>query len=235
MHFFRILFLFLTLASFSQEKEKLPLTEKDTVFYTKIDSLFREDQFYFGLTYNLLSQKPNDFAQNGLSTGIDIGFLRDMPINKKRTFAVALGLGFSYNKYRQNLLVSKTAGTISYEILQDANYSRNKLEQVFLDFPLELRWRSATPESHKFWRVYTGFKVRYLLFDKTKYIGETEITVTNNNDFNKLQYGPFVAFGFNTWNFHAYYGLNPIFKTAAIDGKAIDMKTLNLGLMFYIL
>ena len=235
MRFLSVLFLLIAVSSFSQEKEPLPLTEKDTVFYTKIDSLYREDQFYFGLTYNLLRQKPEGFSQNGLSTGINIGFLRDMPLNKKRTFAIAAGFGFSYNKYHQDLLVTEMGGVANYEILEDVNYSRNKLEQVFLDLPIEIRWRNSTYESHKFWRIYTGFKVRYLLLNKTKFVGETTITVLNNNDFNKFQYGPYIAFGFNTWNFHAYYGLNPIFKSAQIDGQSIDMKTLNLGLMFYIL
>jgi len=42
--------------------------------------------------------------------------------------------------------------------------------------------------------------------------------------------------GWNTWNFYAYYGLNPLLKSSAqIDNKAIDMNTTNFGLMFYIL
>ncbi len=227
------LFLFCSFGSFSQE---LPVqTVRDTVFYTKVDSLYREDQFYLGITYNLLQQKPAGFSQNGFSSGINIGFLRDMPINKSRTFALALGLGLSYNKYHQDLLVTENGGAANYEILQDVDYKRNKLEQVFVDIPFEVRWRNSTPESHKFWRVYTGFKVRYLVFDKTKYIGETTEKVFNNDDFNKVQYGPYISFGYNTWNFHAYYGLNPIFKSARINGESIDMTTLNIGLMFYIL
>lgn len=229
-----LLLLFCTLDSFSQETPPFQ-TLRDTVFYTKVDSLYREDQFYLGVTYNLLQQKPSGFSQNGFSSGINIGFLRDMPINKKRTFAIAAGLGFSYNKYHQDLLVTETGGVRTYGILENADYSRNKMEQVFVDFPIELRWRNSTPESHKFWRIYTGFKVRYLVFDKTKYVGETTITVLNNKDFDKIQYGPYISFGYNTWNFHAYYGLNPIFKSAEIDGSPIDMTTLNIGLMFYIL
>ena len=227
-------FLFVVLNSFAQEAP--PVTQRDTTFYTKVDSLYREDQFYFGVTYNLLQQKPVGFTQNGLSTGFHLGFLRDMPINKKRTFAIATGLGISYNKYHQDLVVSIVDGNPNYGLVQDATYSRNKLEQVFIDLPLEIRWRNSTPESHKFWRVYAGFKVRYLIFDKTKYIAATEeITILNNKDFNQFQYGPFLSFGFNTWNFHAYYGLNPLFKSARVDGELIEMKTLNLGLQFYIL
>lgn len=241
MRFLIFLLFLVTANTFSQQRDTLELKKenalalRDTVFYSKIDSLYREDQFYFAVTYNLFQQKPQGLAQNGFSTGLSLGFLRDMPLNKKRTFALALGFGFSYNKYHQNLFVSEAGGTTSYEILQNVSYDRNKLEQVFVDVPLEVRWRNSTPESHKFWRVYTGFKMRYLIFDKTTFDGATKITVFNNSDFNKIQYGPYITFGYNTWNFHAYYGLNSIFKSAVANGEKVEIKTLNLGLMFYIL
>lgn len=229
-----LLLLFIIGNTFAQESP--PIVERDTVFYTRIDSLYREDQFYLGLTYNVLQNKPAGFSQNGFSTGINIGFLRDMPINRDRTFALALGLGLSYNKYHQNLQVSEAAGETVYSILQDESYSRNKMEQVFADIPFEIRWRNSTYESHKFWRVYAGFKLRYLLFNKTKFVGEENIVVLQNNDFNKLQYGPYISFGYNTWNFHAYYGMNPLFKPdVKIDGNDVRLTTLNIGLMFYIL
>ncbi|MDI1256996.1 MAG: porin family protein [Flavobacterium sp.] len=232
MRFLNILLLFVVLNVFSQEK--LPVVKQDSLF-TAVDSLYREDQFYFGITINLLQKKPPGLVQNGLSTSLNFGFLRDMPINKNRTWAIAAGLGLSYNKYHQNMKVTKTAGVVNYEIVDGASYSRNKMEQLFLDVPLEIRWRNSTFESHQFWRIYTGFKIRYLLYNKTKYVGDTDVTITNNADFNKLQYGPYLSFGYNTWNFYGFYGMNPIFKSAKIDGKAIDMRTLNLGLMFYIL
>lgn len=233
MRFLKIFLLFIATAAFSQEKP--PLTVQDTTFFTKVDSLYREDQFYFSVTYNLLQDKPADFSLNGFSTGISVGFLRDMPINKRRTYAIAAGLGISYNKYHSNLMVTESGGDYVYEILEAVNYSKNKLEQLFLDLPIEFRWRNSTAESHKFYRVYAGFKVRYLLFNKTKFIGDNTNIVLNNKDFNQFQVGPYLATGFNTWNFHVYYGLTPLFKSAAVNGKNIEMKTLNFGLMFYIL
>jgi hypothetical protein len=203
--------------------------------FTKVDSLYREDQFYVGVTYDLLRHTPAHFMQNSFSIGLSAGFLRDMPINKKRTLAIAAGFGFSYDKYHQNLVVSEADGTKHYEIVDKNSFSNNKMEQVFIDVPVEFRWRNSTPESYKFWRIYTGFKLRYQVFDKTKYVGNTTETVFHNSDFNSLHYGPYLAVGHNTINLYVYYGMNPIFKSAKIDGKSIDMQTLNFGLMFYIL
>ena len=207
----------------------------ETVF-AKSDSLYREDQFYFGITYNRLLNMPVDMAQNGLSIGVNAGFLRDFPINKSRTVALAAGFGISYNKYHQNLLVSAGQGTFNYEIMDDKEYNRNKFEQVTIDVPVEIRWRNSTPESHQFFRVYGGFKFSYLVFDKTKYVGFDFSEKTQfNSDFNKFQYGPYLSMGYNTWNLYMYYGLNPIFGSGTVENQKIGMNNLNFGLMFYIL
>lgn len=233
-------YLFLLLSSFtlttSFAQEDLPKTSIDTTFFTKVDSLYREDQFYIGLTYNLLTNAPKGVRQNGFSSGISAGFLRDMPINEKRSFAIAVGAGFSYSNFRQNLVTSEVLGDIEYQIVKSSDLSKGKLEQFFIDVPIEFRWRNSTPISYKFWRIYTGVKLQYLIYDKSRYIGDGfSYSVTNNTDLNKFQYGPYIAVGFNTWNFQAYYGVNPVFKNASVNNEAIKMKTLNLGLMFYIL
>ena len=61
------------------------------------------------------------------------------------------------------------------------------------------------------------------------------IEIKNNPDLNKFQYGMYLASGWNTWNFYAYYGINPLFKSAKIGTELIKMNTLNIGLQFYIL
>jgi hypothetical protein len=64
---------------------------------------------------------------------------------------------------------------------------------------------------------------------------QTSIKVIGNPDINKFQYGTYLSVGYNTVNFNVYYGLNPIFKSAVLNGSTLDMNTLNFGFMFYIL
>lgn len=200
-----------------------------------IDSLYREDQFYIGLTYNLLQNRPSGLSQNSFSSGLHIGFLRDIPLNKRRNHAIAIGLGYSMNDFRQNLKITELDGKFNYEI--DNDFDKNKIALHYVELPIELRWRTSTIQSHRFWRIYTGFKLSYLFLNKSKFVGpETTYKYFGNDDFNKFQYGAYISFGYNTWNFHAYYGLNSLLKSEAkLDGKSIDMNTLNIGLMFYIL
>ena len=233
MRIFLSCFMLLLVATVFSQKDR---TTKDTLV-VKIDSLYREDQFYFSITYNTLIDKPAGLSQRKFSSGFSGGFLRDMPINRKRTIAVASGIGFTYNNYNQNMAISGTAETPLYTLISsDTKYSKNKFTTLSFDVPVEFRWRTSTYESHKFWRIYTGIKFSYVLYDKSVFNSSMgKVSINGNKDFNKLQYGAYISSGYNTFNLYAYYGLNSLFKSAKINDKAINIKAFNLGIIFYIL
>jgi len=227
--FLKIFLLFTVVNGFSQEATSIST-------HVKVDSLYREDQFYFGFTLNTLQNKPAGLTQNKFSSGFSAGFLRDFPINKSRRVAIAPGLGFSYINYNQNIAITKLNQTPVYTIIDPANYNKNKFTQFLVDVPIEFRFRTSTYESHKFWRIYGGFKISYLIYNKSIYEDALgKIVVTNNKDFNKFQYGAYISSGYNTINLYAYYGLNSLFKSAKTNSESIDMNSLNIGVMFYIL
>jgi hypothetical protein len=227
----RILFnCFIFLSFFSVFSQSVPDFEA-------VDSLYREDQFYIGVTYNTLQNRPIGVTQNNFTPSFSIGILRDMPINKARNKAIAAGLGYSLNSYNQNILIFENNGNPQYSAIPDGTFfDKNKLTLHSLDIPIEYRWRTSVPETHKFWRIYTGLKLSYLFNTQSNYEdSQTSYAVTGNPDINKFQYGTYLSVGYNTVNFNIYYGLNPIFKSAELNGRAIEMNTLNFGFMFYIL
>ena len=229
--FFSCLFLISFFNVFSQE-EKPEITPM-----VKIDSLYREDQFYFSVTYNLFSQVPDGLKQDKFSAGISAGFLRDMPVNEKRTVAIAAGLGLSYQNYFQNLTISRNADGLLYGVNDYNEFVSNRYRQYLVDLPIEFRWRNSTFQSYKFWRVYTGLKFSYVFSNRSVLDdGETTYKIKNNPEINKFQYGAYISAGYNTWNIYFYYGLNPLFKDVkTISGEEVKMRTMNLGLIFYIL
>tara|TARA_R110001592_G_scaffold125211_1_gene334643 strand:- start:547 stop:1254 length:708 start_codon:yes stop_codon:yes gene_type:complete len=201
---------------------------------------YREDQFYASVTYNLLNEKPSGVKQSGFSSGFNLGFIRDMPINERRNVAIGLGLGLSANSYNQkNILISETTNDIEFSIIDESDYNvtKNKFTTYLVEVPLEIRWRTSTASDYNFWRIYTGFKIGYLLYNSTKFMSDIENSKLSNIDsFNKLQYGLTLSAGYGTWNFHLYYGLNPIFDAnLQSDNTSVDMKSLKIGLMFYVL
>ena len=205
--------------------------------FSAIDSLYREDQFYMGISYNLLQNRNDGIRQNKISYGITGGFLRDMPINARRNFSIAAGLGYSFQNYNQNILVSKKDNVYSYSTIDPAApFNKNKVQTHAIELPIEIRWRTSNAESHKFWRVYTGFKVGYVFYDVSKYEGsQGKFVYTNNPDISNVNYTVYTALGYNTWNATVSYGINPIFENGNLGGNPIKLNALSLGLLFYIL
>lgn len=199
-----------------------------------VDSLFREDQFYTTVTYNLLQNTPSDFNQHSLSSGVSFGFLRDMPINKNRTWALALGLGYAYNNIKNNIKIDNTSQQLNYSI--DNTFDNNKLVFHELEVPFEIRWRNAAFQSHKFWRIYTGFKASYLFASKSDFSSPTEnFKLKNISDLNKLKFGSYLALGNNTVNLYAFYSFTPLFDNVIISNQKLEMNSFKIGLIFYIL
>ncbi|QYS88226.1 outer membrane beta-barrel protein [Flavobacterium davisii] len=221
------LFIFIPFFGFTQNQPEIKV----------LDSLYREDQFYFGITYNVINNKPQSVSQNSTSGSIFLGFLRDMPINKLRTFAVAPCLGFSYSNFKQNLLIKKNEDLIQYSIIPKGEiYDKNRFSFVTIDVPLEFRWRNSTPQSHRFWRVYGGIKASYVLYNQSQFVSSKyEYKVVNNPDFNRFLYSVYLTAGYNSGNIYLSYGLNDFFRKAFFNESSEKIRSLNLGLIFYIL
>jgi len=228
--FLIVLCLFSLSHSFSQEEA--PVEQE-------VDSLYKEDQFYVGVTYNLLIQRPKGVSQSGFSSGFHLGYIKDMPINVNRNIAIGVGLGLSSNSFNQNMLIDKDSNSnYTYTVLDDSedSYTKNKFTTYMIEAPIEFRWRTSTPTEYKFWRIYTGFKLGYVIANSSKFNGDTTIKHSNIMDFNKFQYGFTISAGYNTWNIHFYYALNTLFNTdAQLNGSSLDMHAVKIGLMLYLL
>ena len=207
-------------------------------FSRPVDSLYREDQFYLGLTYNILQERPQGVTQSSFSYGLMLGFIRDMPVNKARTLAVGVGFGYALNSYYSNLRAIQSGDDIQYIIPgAGVSYKRNKLETLLLELPIELRWRNSNPTDFSFWRIYAGMKLGYIVGSRSKYVADTFKDTFYNTDTRNFQYGLTLSVGYNALNLHVYYGLNGLFDdgVSGPDGEALSMPPLRIGLIFYIL
>lgn len=228
---FIIIAFLLSLPSFAQEGNN-PVTNV-------IDSLYREDQFYIGLTFHLLGDLPESVSQSGFSGGLHLGVIRDFPLNKKRTIGLGAGLGWSINAYGQDLFIGEDSNgnTIFRKLITgNIDYDANRFTTQLIEAPIEFRWRTSTPESYKFWRVYTGLRLGYIYHFKSSFKqGENQVIQTDVPELDRFRIGTTLSFGYNTFNLHVYYSLNPFFKDAKLDNSDLGITTFKVGLMFYIL
>ena len=217
---------FLTMPVYAQEADQ------------EVDLSYLEDQFYVGLTYNFILNKPEDVNQQNLSYGLQFGFIKDLPLNQKRTFALGLGLGYAVNSYYTNLQIVESADDFQYMILDsDLGAKRNKLETHLLEIPIEFRWRNSTPSEYKFWRLYLGAKLGYAFGSRSKLVTDTGKDSFYVTDVEKFRYGLMANFGYNTFNIHVYYALNNLFKDGLLmdTGQDLTFTPLRIGFIFYIL
>ena len=205
-----------------------------------LDTKYREDQFYFGITYNALVNAPEFVDSQGLTGSVHFGFTRDMPINRRRNLSVALGVGASFDEYGTTLFIGEDElnRTIFASLSNSGStYDVNRFSTASIEVPLEFRWRTSSAQNYKFWRFYAGFRLGYSYWDKSsfKQDGNTVIQ-TDIPEFNNMRLGATLSIGYNTVNFYGYYGITPLFDNAiTINGTPIQMSALKLGLLFFFL
>jgi len=218
----------------------ISMTAQDSIPAADLDHRYREDQFYAGVTYNLLASVPSNVKLNGVSGGVHFGFLRDMPINEKRDFAIAIGAGLSFDQYGYNLFIGEDANenTIFRVLNSETQFDRSRFSTATVEVPLEIRWRTSTPQSYKFWRIYGGVRVGYTYWYRSFFSqSDNQVSQTKIPEFDRLRLGATLNFGYSTFNFYAYYSINSFFKDAVIEdtNEPLDFRTLKLGVIFYIL
>lgn len=227
-----IFFIAASLFSYGQEENFLAFPE--------VDSLYREDQIYIASTFHIIGNRPSGISQSAFSGGLHMGFIRDMPFTKRRNWALGVGLGYSLNTYNQDLLIIPDSGngTEFREITDDDDVDRNRFYTHLIEVPIELRWRTSTPESYKFWRVYAGMRLGYMNYFKSDFVSNDGLRLSEKkpDGLDRLRMGATLTFGWNTFNFHVYYSLNNLFdKSVEVIDQDGALQVIKLGLMFYIL
>ncbi len=202
-----------------------------------IDNRYLEDQFYLGVTYNFLLQQPGDLSQRNLSYGLQGGFIKDIPLNRDRTAGLGIGLGYGLYSYYSDLIAAETPDGITYEIDGSRDgFRRSKIETHLVEMPIQFRWRTSTATEYRFYRIYAGLKLGYLLGARSKFVSDTGKITFNNTDIREFQYGISLNLGYDSFNVHAYYMLNNLFNNGVqVNGDDIGLRPLRIGFIFYIL
>ncbi|WP_350284898.1 porin family protein [uncultured Croceitalea sp.] len=215
----------------------IPLFAQEDAEAVLIDDKYLEDQFYAGLSYNLLSERPGAVTLRNLSYSLQLGFIKDIPLNARRNFGLGLGFGYGTSSYYSNLIAERTAGNIAYRTsVASDSLNRSKFETHSIEFPFELRWRTSNTTDYKFWRVYAGVKAEYLFSRRSKAVFDGRTDSFDNDDVSPWQYGLTLNFGYNTWNLHFYYSLNPLLENnASLNGEQLRIRPIRVGVVFYIL
>ncbi len=190
-----------------------------------------EDQLFLNITYNTLKTNNKNIKPNIFSYGFSLGYIKDIPLSKKGTWAIGTGIGYGFN-----YLSYKSKNDSLNNFLLKKNITSNNFFVHNIEFPIQLRWRNSSYSKYKFWRVYTGVRLSYNFANKLNYsISSNEYSFKNIPNYNKFQTGLELSVGYSAFNFYIYYGLTPIYKDLSINDGEISVKNIKFGLIFYLL
>lgn len=213
----KIAFLLLLFSGFLQ-------AQNDSTF---VDDKYLEDQLYFNLTYIQMLELPDRISQSGFSFGLGGGFIKDLPLNRKRNFGLGAGIGYGFNNYYFNFEIDNPDG-------DEVKLKNNKIILHTVEFPIEFRFRGSTAKKYKFWRFYPGVKIAYKFAQNTSFSKSIDFDVSDIIEVTDWSYGLTFSAGYNKWNLHFYYGLNELFTEAEGYNNAINISDFRIGLIFYI-
>ena len=225
---FKINYILIVLLTCSNILGQDKLKDNDTTFY-------RKDKIYFGSSFILLNSEQEKFKRQGISKHFQIGFVRDFPLISSRKLAIGLGLGYSFQNYNSNLVSFNVNDGSTIFIVNYTLNQKSKLSFNFIEFPISLRLRNHPHGDHQFERVYTGLKFQRNFLTKVKYVTGNIKNISNEvNNWNKELY---LSFGYNVLNFYFSYSLNQIMKNLynQYSGRSFNLRSIKIGLIFYIL
>lgn len=199
---------------------------------------YLDDQLFVALTYNVLTSMPQQMNQYSFPNTISFGYVRDIPLNKRRNIGLGVGVGYSFHTYYTNLSMTKNDSGPLISIMDSDQFKNNRFSMQSIDFPIQLRFRGSTAEKYRFWRVYAGVTPSWVV--------RTHATV--KNDYMKVRYYnlPYLEnwlftanlqVGYGKFTLKADYTINTLFKSSLVqDVPGLeDTRSLNFGLLVYIL
>jgi len=229
---FRLLAILLLsqLISFSQEKEIKEITT------------YPNSVIQFNWYYNSFTEVPKVMALSPSSMGIDVYALGTV-LGKKSFVSLAIGAGFSVQNYKSDTYIVNSDSSYFLKIPKDITYHKNKIAIVFVDIPIELRFRSRpTPRDKagivrkRNFRFAVGFKVGYSLQRYLKYDGKDYRNGNNGTqikykeyrlkNFLLYRYGVYSKIGIGKVSIQGYYSLTNLF----IKDKGPSLVPFSIGL-----
>jgi hypothetical protein len=198
--------------------------------------LTQADRIVFDIFSDIWMNAPGDsMTIKKVNRGANFYIMKEFPFGRSN-FSFALGLGVGCQNLYSNATPVKsfidTSGTKIYDgktvftkipsfspdLKQEINFKNNKFTQIYLDIPLEFRYRMK----NNAFKFYLGGKIGLMLSNHTKYNGDdySENYPTGNirikeykiPNVNKYRYGLTVRVGWKWIQAYGYYSLSKLFK-----------------------
>lgn len=176
-----------------------------------------------GLFTDVLLKFPEGVKPRTINQGFSVFGTYNVPFGKSN-FGFGIGMGITTHNIYGNFLLSKLSdSTKLIKIPATVSYKRSKMSLVYLEIPVEFRFKSKSKIS-----AGIGFKAGFLIGSSTKYVGDEGITTASGDtlhssdklnvrvrgikNLESITYGPTVRIGYKWFNVNASYIISSLFN-----------------------
>lgn len=171
---------------------------------------------------------PDNMDLRTINQGFNIFAMYNFQLSESNSsFSAGLGID-NHNMYSDTRIDNITADTILFVPIDEV-YQRSKINLTYLSVPLEFKIRLKSGV-----KFGAGFKVRYLISSKDKYIGDlpdedlgrTNVKRKVISQTEDWAYGFTLRVGYKSFSLFGYYQISNIFE----KGKGPQMYPISVGL-----
>ena len=184
-----------------------------------------------GLYTDIWMNTPDGMKTRAINQGVQVVGSYNTPFGKSN-FSFAIGVALSTHNLFWNYRYQGDSISFQFVKIEDSlSYKRSKLSMPYIELPIEFRFKSKSKIS-----AAIGFKVGYMLYAHSKYIGDDYLFKSTNTlkaafkgiqNIEKFGYGPTVRMGYKWFNVTGYYSLSSVFQ----KGKGPDMYPISVGFL----
>ena len=182
-----------------------------------------------GMFSDIWMQVPDGMKTRTINQGFNVFATYNLPFGKSN-FSFAIGLGINIHNLYWNYMFKGSDDSLQFTPIPDTlGYKRSKLTLPYLELPIEFRLKTRSKVS-----VAIGFKVGYMIYAHSKFVGDDYLFKTNSTlkynvqniqNIERFSYGPTLRVGYKWFNLNASCALSPIFS----NGKGPDMYPISVG------
>ncbi len=204
-----------------------------------------QERFVFEFTHDrAIGDEAPDITP--FSRGINMYYMKNIPLSETSKFSVAPGLGFATRQlYMDNVYTYDPSTDVVSLPAQPDGLEKNvsKLAFTYVEVPVELRWASKPNNRGHSFKLATGFRAGYLISNKFKYRGDVYTDNPFVNDGDDLIYNekfkikklenlvsyrvaPSARIGYGSVNLFGLYQINNDFDS----GKGPEMNGISVGI-----
>jgi len=159
---------------------------------------------------------PDHMDLRTINQGFNIFGTYNLQLAESNAF-FSVGLGIDNHNMYSDTRIDNVRGDTAIFVPITENYKRSKINLTYASLPLEFNYK--LPSGAKFG---IGFKIRYLLSSKDKYVGNMEdeggqINLKRKTIYaaEEYAYGFTLRAGYKSFSLFGYYQISNIFQTGA--------------------